>query len=138
MQKVTAKKDKLAVVYGTLKFFGKLMMIWPIDNSMKWYNRILLELFWWILIVNGTALIAGIIIGTYYFYKEVTTFTTLLFIVFEITVISESIYTSIYCKIQRQHLKVCRHPIHSDSISKLKFQLYVFLLILSISNDFFH
>lgn len=103
----TKNEDKLSLAYRVVKYSGKVFFLWPRDNKEKWREWIFHELCWWILMINGTSLIIGIIIGTYYFYGDIETFTTVIFIVFEITVIAESIYTSILFKIRKKGFMVC-------------------------------
>ena len=106
MRQTKKSEDKISFAYRVVKYCGKIFFLWPRDN-VGWCDWILTEICWLILMTNGTLLIIGIIIGTYYFYGDIETFTTVIFIVFEITVIAESMYTSILFKVQRKGFQVC-------------------------------
>ena len=106
MLKFLKDENKPSLVYQGVKFFAQIFLLWPIDKNRSYFDRILREIFWWMLIINGFYLIIGLIMGTYYVFHEIDTFTTLIFIVFEIVVIVENMFTSILFKIKKPGFQV--------------------------------
>ena len=104
--KKKSSNNKPALAYRILKFFGILMLIWPTENNEKWFYRIIREICWWLLIVIEIFLFCGVTIGLYNFYNDIPTFTTVIFILLELAVILEIIYTSIFFKVGRLNFKV--------------------------------
>lgn len=107
IQKIKVKDEEPLVLYRLVKFLAYLFMMWPLEREKTIVDK-LLEVVWWIMVINGGILFIALIGGTIVFYQDIGSFITLIFIIFELTVVCENCYTSILFKQKKEEFKVCQ------------------------------
>ena len=106
MVKIEEKKNNSTMNYRITKCSGQLFSMWPLNKNTKWFYPILFKIFSNLLIFNDIFFFFGLSIGLYHFYNDIPIFTTVIFILLQLTSICENISTLIFCKIRKQKIQV--------------------------------